>query len=204
MNLESWGPIAISIIGALSGFYGLWLGRHKARAEARKIEEEAQSEDARQRGTEIGNLNTIIEQWQNQYGLLVQRMNDLKAELDCEIERRKGVEASSAQLIAELEQQLANERNARIAEEKRAQRQAQHLISLQEEMTAVKAENSEMRAAMQQMQGTIDSQDATISSLQQVVAEKDRQIVSLRQDLSAMQLEQKKAEVQARVKRNGT
>lgn len=182
MNLSDIVPLVISLLGALTAVYSVWLNGHKTRAEAQKIYEEAETEEAKQRVTAIENLCTINDEWQRQYGLLVQRMDALKAEHDAEVDRRRTVEEQSAARIKELEQQLENEYEARIAAEKRAQVQAQHLVDLQ--------------VKVNQMQGVIEAQNATISSLQKLVADKDRQIGVLRDDLAQRKLQQGQLEVQ--------
>ncbi|MBN2004138.1 MAG: hypothetical protein JXA21_12350 [Anaerolineae bacterium] len=190
--------LIISFLGALTSLYSVWLSRHKALAEAKKTAEEAESEDVRQRGTEIDNLRAINDEWQRQYGFVVQRMDGFKAELDQEIKRRQGVESSAAERITELEQLFAAERAARMESDKRAQAQAQHIVAMQDEIKTLKAENKDLLGKIKSQDETIFSLNATIASLQRINEDKERQIASLRRDLSAMKVDLRANEVRSK------
>lgn len=198
MDVTQWGTVLVSLIGALTALYVAWQNRDEKRAKAQKIVEEAESEDVKQRGAEIDNLRAVNDEWSKQYGKLVERMDRLQAELDQEIKRRKNVELAAEEHVTQLEHEIGIEREARFEAEKRAKKQAEHLIEMQTQIDALLTENAELHTTVAKMQGTIEAQNATISSLQKLVEDKDQQIVKLRQDLSAVQMERSVQEVRRR------
>jgi len=168
--------IAVVSSGFLSVLIDYVRNRHKDRAEAQLITEQAETQDAEQQKSR----QDIIAGWERRYGELVRR-------LDSERAIRENMQNSTAGIIQEINHTLETEREARISSEKRAQGQADLLIQLQKQLGDLKAavselntENEQLKMQVTAMQSVIDEQAAMIARLKRELMERDAEIVSLK------------------------
>ena len=181
-----WLVIIVTVLtsGVATALVQGLLNRPQVRAAARKTQEEAESEDVRQRSTEIENLRQVVAVWQDNHGRVVKQVDELRKELAGVRLELEAVVAHADQVEKSAQTAIANLRLALESEKSRSRGQATRLVEAVERMAALEAENLELHANCARMTGQIEALEATISGLLTEGVRKDEKIAALEADLA--------------------
>lgn len=148
--------------GTLTALVTSWMNRHKTRAEAVSIEEQADA-------TSIGSLLHVIETLQAQYDALARRVDEEHGRWQAATAETVTLRSEMQRLKDDADRANNNLRDELAAEKKQRQAQSDLIIQLSDKVT--------------EMQGVIEAQAAVISSLRADLTESERKRTELKRDL---------------------
>lgn len=178
---EEFLTVLLSVItsGTLTALVTTWMNRHKTRAEAASIEEQADA-------TGIGSLLHIIETLQTQYDGLAKRFDDEKARNDRASRLNLDLQTELQRVADEAERAIGNLRDELAEERKQRKVQTELIIELSDKVN--------------QQQGLIEAQAATISSLRTDLTASEKANSDLKRDLASERRERLLLAAQLEVK----